>query len=115
MAAYAARREQLGLPQDARGAPAAEYAAGLAGLTEEQLGAFLERCRDKYRGKRIDPGASWTGWAGASGGFGGSGAGLGGLRAARTAEPARTARPPQTGYCPAWLCCGMPQATARPQ
>ncbi|GBF92585.1 DNA-directed RNA polymerase III subunit [Raphidocelis subcapitata] len=51
-------RDTLGLPQDARGAPAAEYAAGLSGLTQEQLRAFLERCRDKYRGKRIDPGST---------------------------------------------------------
>jgi hypothetical protein len=59
--AYAAKRAALGLPPDARGPPALEYAAGLAAVTPLQLAAFLDTCREKYGAKRIDPGEASRG------------------------------------------------------
>lgn len=57
MEGYRAKRAALGLAPDARGDPVLEYAAGQAGLTPTQLAVFLERCKAKYKAKRIDPGA----------------------------------------------------------
>lgn len=58
VASYAARRVSLGLPPDARGDAVLEYVAGREGLSQQQLGAFLDRCRAKYAAKRIDPGST---------------------------------------------------------
>jgi hypothetical protein len=58
---YAAVRQSLGLPLDARGSgPAAdvlEYVAGCEGLTAGELAGFVQRCLAKYEAKRVDPGA----------------------------------------------------------
>lgn len=57
---YAAAREQLGLPADARAhgdaADVLEYVAGREGLTAAELAAFVRRCIAKYESKRVDPG-----------------------------------------------------------
>eukprot|EP00878_Enallax_costatus_P021182 GHUV01022417.1.p1 GENE.GHUV01022417.1~~GHUV01022417.1.p1 ORF type:complete len:456 (+),score=120.95 GHUV01022417.1:512-1879(+) len=59
---YAAAREKLGLPLDARGeGPAAdvlEYVVGCEGLTAAELAGFVRRCIAKYESKRVDPGST---------------------------------------------------------
>jgi hypothetical protein len=62
---YAAVRQSLGLPVDARGSgPAAdvlEYVAGCEGLTPSELAGFVQRCLAKYEAKRVDPGGRGLG------------------------------------------------------
>ena len=55
-------RERLGLPVDERGPEEIEVAAGVHGLSQIELDAFVDLAVERYQTKRMDPGNphSWS-------------------------------------------------------
>ncbi len=49
-------RERLGLPAEERGPEEVEVAAGVHGLSQIELDAFVDLAVQRYQTKRMDPG-----------------------------------------------------------
>ena len=49
-------RERVGLPEGERGPEEVEVAAGVHGLSELELNAFVDLSVERYQTKRMDPG-----------------------------------------------------------